>query len=37
MASQAFNEIMQGADAKTTLDSLTEQANALQAELQPSP
>jgi multiple sugar transport system substrate-binding protein/sn-glycerol 3-phosphate transport system substrate-binding protein len=37
LVSQAFNEIMQGADVTTTLDSLTEQANALQAELQPNP
>ena len=31
----AFNEIMQGADITATLDALTEEANALQAELQP--
>jgi multiple sugar transport system substrate-binding protein/sn-glycerol 3-phosphate transport system substrate-binding protein len=37
LVSQAFNEIMQGADVTTTLDNLTEQANALQAELQPNP
>lgn len=36
LTSQSFNEIMQGADITKTLDSLTEQANALQAELQPS-
>jgi multiple sugar transport system substrate-binding protein/sn-glycerol 3-phosphate transport system substrate-binding protein len=30
---QAFNEIMQGADVQATLDRLTENANALQAEL----
>lgn len=30
---QAFNEIMQGADVQATLDRLTEHANALQAEL----
>jgi multiple sugar transport system substrate-binding protein len=30
---QAFNEIMQGADVQETLDRLTENANALQAEL----
>lgn len=29
----AFNEIMQGADVQTTLDALTEEANALQEEL----
>jgi multiple sugar transport system substrate-binding protein/sn-glycerol 3-phosphate transport system substrate-binding protein len=33
-SSQAFNEIMQGADLDATLDALTELANALQAELQ---
>jgi len=32
-ASQAMNEIIQGADIKTTLDNLTTEANALQAEL----
>ena len=32
-AEQAFNEIMQGADVQATLDALTEEANALQAEL----
>jgi len=32
-AQQAFNEIMQGADIQDTLDALTEEANALQAEL----
>jgi multiple sugar transport system substrate-binding protein len=32
-AQQAFNEIMQGADIQATLDALTEEANALQAEL----
>jgi multiple sugar transport system substrate-binding protein/sn-glycerol 3-phosphate transport system substrate-binding protein len=32
-AQKAFNEIMQGADAQTTLDSLTEEANKLQEEL----
>jgi len=32
-AEQAFNEIMQGSDIQTTLDTLTEEANALQAEL----
>jgi hypothetical protein len=36
MVSQAFNEIMQGSDAATTLDGLTEQANALQIEHQPA-
>jgi ABC-type glycerol-3-phosphate transport system substrate-binding protein len=33
LAQQAFNEIMQGADIQTTLDALTEEANALQVEL----
>jgi multiple sugar transport system substrate-binding protein/sn-glycerol 3-phosphate transport system substrate-binding protein len=33
LAQQAFNEIMQGADVQATLDALTEEANALQAEL----
>ena len=33
LAQQAFNEIMQGADAKAVLDALTEEANALQLEL----
>ena len=33
LAEQAFNEILQGADIQTTLDALTEEANALQAEL----
>ena len=32
-AVQAFNEILQGADIKTTLDALTKEANELQAEL----
>jgi multiple sugar transport system substrate-binding protein/sn-glycerol 3-phosphate transport system substrate-binding protein len=32
-AQQAFNSIMQGADIQETLDQLTEDANALQAEL----
>jgi multiple sugar transport system substrate-binding protein len=32
-ASQAFNEIMQGADPQETLDALTKEANELQAEL----
>ncbi len=32
-ATQAFNEIMQGADVQATLDALTENANAMQAEL----
>jgi ABC-type glycerol-3-phosphate transport system substrate-binding protein len=32
-AEQAFNEIMQGADIQATLDTLTEESNALQAEL----
>jgi len=32
-AQQAFNEMMQGADIKATLDALTEEANELQAEL----
>ena len=32
-AEMAFNEIMQGADIKATLDALTEEANELQAEL----
>jgi ABC-type glycerol-3-phosphate transport system substrate-binding protein len=32
-AQQAFNAIMQGADIQDTLDTLTEDANALQAEL----
>jgi multiple sugar transport system substrate-binding protein len=32
-AQQAFNEIMQGADAKETLSNLTQEANELQAEL----
>jgi ABC-type glycerol-3-phosphate transport system substrate-binding protein len=36
-ASKAFNAIMQAADATTALVSLTEQANALQAELQSAP
>lgn len=35
LAQQAFNEIMQGADIQATLDALTEEANALQAELMP--
>jgi multiple sugar transport system substrate-binding protein len=30
---QAFNQIMQGADIQTTLDALTENANAMQKEL----
>lgn len=33
LATQAFNEIMQGADIQATLDALTEEGNALQAEL----
>jgi multiple sugar transport system substrate-binding protein/sn-glycerol 3-phosphate transport system substrate-binding protein len=37
LASKVFHEIMQGADTTITLDSLTEQANALQAELQLAP
>ena len=32
-AEQAFNEILQGADIKATLDALTKEANELQAEL----
>jgi multiple sugar transport system substrate-binding protein/sn-glycerol 3-phosphate transport system substrate-binding protein len=32
-ATQAFNEIMQGADVQATLDALTEDANAMQEEL----
>jgi ABC-type glycerol-3-phosphate transport system substrate-binding protein len=32
-ATQAFNEIMQGADVQATLDALTESANEMQAEL----
>ena len=35
LATQAFNEIMQGGDIQAILDALTEEANALQAELQP--
>jgi len=34
-AQAAFNEIMQGADIQATLDALTEEANALQADLMP--
>ncbi len=37
LASQAFTDILDGADITTTLNKLTDQANALQAELQPSP
>lgn len=33
IAEQAFNAILQGADIQATLDALTEEANALQAEL----
>jgi multiple sugar transport system substrate-binding protein/sn-glycerol 3-phosphate transport system substrate-binding protein len=35
LATQAFNAIMQGADIQETLDALTEEANALQADLMP--
>jgi multiple sugar transport system substrate-binding protein/sn-glycerol 3-phosphate transport system substrate-binding protein len=33
LTTQAFNEIMQGADVQATLDQLTEEANELEAEL----
>jgi multiple sugar transport system substrate-binding protein/sn-glycerol 3-phosphate transport system substrate-binding protein len=37
LASRAFRDILDGADIITTLNILTDQANDLQAELQPSP
>lgn len=37
LVSKAYNDIMGGSDVTTTLNNLTNQANAIQAELQPSP